>query len=196
MHAQKLCVWFGFSAQYRLIPFFFKTAIREENYKDMLEKPAVPQIRRQRKLISTVCQHYGAPPHFSLVARNFISSIFPDNRVISRGFPRNWRPILQISRYSISNFGRLWNRESALIFIPLICKSFAKASKMWSRSLIKRNCADLSWMWHQGFNICWTVIEALSNIFYDFMRYSMVLSFIWYRPILITSTKHIVFNIS
>ena len=90
MHAPKVCVWFGFSAQYSLTPFFFESTITGENYKDMLEKHVVPQIRRQRRLTSTVFQQDGAPPHFSLVARNFISSIFPDKRVISRGFPQNW----------------------------------------------------------------------------------------------------------
>ena len=50
----------------------------------------MPHIRRQRRLTSTVFQQDGAPPHFSLLVRNFISSVFPNNRVISRGFPQNW----------------------------------------------------------------------------------------------------------
>ena len=41
-------------------------------------------------MASTVFQQDGAPPHFSLLARTSISAAFPNNRIISRGYPHNW----------------------------------------------------------------------------------------------------------
>ena len=90
MHAPKVCVWFGYSAQYRLTPFFFPVTVTGENYVDMLRSHVVPQIRRKHRMESTVFQQDGAPPHFSLAARTFLSSIFPNERIIARGYPNRW----------------------------------------------------------------------------------------------------------
>lgn len=90
MHAPKVCVWFGYSARHRLQPFFFPATINGENYTEMLRSHVMPQLRRKRILTRTVWQQDGAPPHFSLVARNFLSSIFPDDRIIARGYRQNW----------------------------------------------------------------------------------------------------------
>lgn len=92
IHAPKVCVWFGYSARYRLTPFFFPSTVTGENYTEMLREHVIPQIRRKRRLNSTVFQQDGAPPHFSTVARSFLSSVFPNDRIIARGFPNRWPP--------------------------------------------------------------------------------------------------------
>lgn len=90
VHAPKVCVWFGYSAQYRLTPFFFPDTVTGENYAEMLRNHVVPQIRRKHRLQSTIFQQDGAPPHFSTVARTFLHSVFPDERIIARGYPNRW----------------------------------------------------------------------------------------------------------
>ena len=90
IHAPKVCVWFGYSAQYRLTPFFFPSTVTGENYRNMLRDHVIPQIRRHHRMDSTVFQQDGAPPHFSTVARSFLSSVFPNDRIIARGFPNRW----------------------------------------------------------------------------------------------------------
>ena len=50
----------------------------------------MPQLRRKRQMTSVVSQQDGAPPHFSNVARNFLSATFPSERIISRGLSQNW----------------------------------------------------------------------------------------------------------
>ena len=90
VHAPKICVWFGFSACYRLTPFFFPATVTGQNYADMLDNHVFPEMRRKRKMSSTIWQQDGAPPHFSLIARASISAAFPNDRIISRGYPQKW----------------------------------------------------------------------------------------------------------
>ena len=54
IHAPKVCVWFGYSAQYRLTPFFFPGTVTGENYTNMLRCHVMPQIRRKRRMDSTI----------------------------------------------------------------------------------------------------------------------------------------------
>ena len=61
-HAPKVCVWFGYTAQFRLTPFFFPGTVTGENYSNMLRDHVIPQIRRRRRINSTVFQQDGAPP--------------------------------------------------------------------------------------------------------------------------------------
>ena len=39
---------------------------------------------------SVIFQHDGAPPHYSIQARDFISSQLPHERIIGRGFGHAW----------------------------------------------------------------------------------------------------------
>ena len=90
MHCPKVCVWFGFSAHCKLTPFFFPGTVTGENYAEMLQTHVFPQLRTKNELNSVVFQQDGAPPHYARVVRALISSVFPDERVISRGYPQNW----------------------------------------------------------------------------------------------------------
>lgn len=39
---------------------------------------------------STIFQQDGALPHFSTVVRSFLSRVFPDDRIITRGYSNQW----------------------------------------------------------------------------------------------------------
>ena len=56
MHLPKVCVWYGFSESYRLTPFFFSATITGQNYTVMLRNHALPEIRRKRKMTTTMFQ--------------------------------------------------------------------------------------------------------------------------------------------
>ena len=73
-----------------MTPYFFPGTVTGENYADMLRNHVVPQIRRKRRMESTIFQQDGAPPHFSSAARTFLSSVFPDERIIARRYPIRW----------------------------------------------------------------------------------------------------------
>lgn len=92
LHPQKLCVWIGFSATCKLQPFFFDTTVDQHNYGTMLEQHVFPELRRQKKINSSIFQHDGAPPHYAISVRQKLASIFPENRVIGRGYGTPWPP--------------------------------------------------------------------------------------------------------
>ena len=66
----------GCSEQYSLTPIFFEGTFNGYDYTDILQKHAVPQMGNDRKLPSTIFQQDGVPPHYSLMTRGFISSVF------------------------------------------------------------------------------------------------------------------------
>ena len=80
LHLQKLCVWNAFSAEHRLQPFFFESTIYQENYTALLRDHLIPQFKRKRKMKTVVFQHDGAPPHPSLMARDFLASKFQEDK--------------------------------------------------------------------------------------------------------------------
>lgn len=90
MHAPKVCVWFGYSARYRLTPYFFRATVTGDNYTEMLRSHVIPEIMRKNQLETTTFQQDGAPPHFSRATRAFLTSVFPEKRIIARGFKQNW----------------------------------------------------------------------------------------------------------
>lgn len=92
LHPEKVCVWMGFSAKHKLQPFFFNTTVDQFNYTDLLEHHLLPQLKQKKIFNSVIFQHDGAPPHFSHRARQFLSSHFPEERVIGRGFGYHWPP--------------------------------------------------------------------------------------------------------
>ena len=92
LHPLKVCVWMGFSARYKLTPVFFDGTVDRENYTNLLKNSVFPELRRKRKMRSVIFQHDGAPPHFSVLARDFISNQLPENRVIGRGYGVPWPP--------------------------------------------------------------------------------------------------------
>lgn len=92
LHSKKLCVWLGFSATCKLQPYFFDSTVDQDNYGTMLEQHLFPQLRQRRKLNSSIFQHDGAPPHYAISVRQKLAAVFPENRVIGRGYGVPWPP--------------------------------------------------------------------------------------------------------
>ena len=77
LHPAKLCVWMAFSANYKLKAFFFENTVDQDNYTNMLQHHMFPQVRRKRIMKSVIFHQDGAPPQFSIKARNFFNSQLP-----------------------------------------------------------------------------------------------------------------------
>jgi len=92
LHPEKVCVWMAFGANYKLAPFFFDGTVDQNNYTSLLRDHMFPQLRRKRKINNVIFQHDGAPPHFSIQARDFLGTQLPETRVIGRGFGIPWPP--------------------------------------------------------------------------------------------------------
>jgi hypothetical protein len=90
LHSPKVCVWMGFTAKFKLRPFFFESTVTGTNYLEMLEHHVIPQLKHKRVMRSVVFQHDGAPPHFAKGVREYLTEKFTEGRVIGRGFPQHW----------------------------------------------------------------------------------------------------------
>lgn len=90
LHPEKICVWFGFTSTFCIVPYFFDTTINAENYLKMLQTHVRPALTRMRKLSSTIFMQDGAPAHFSSRVRNYLEQTFGVGQVISRGCSVNW----------------------------------------------------------------------------------------------------------
>lgn len=86
----KVNVWCGLMHNKVIGPFFFaEKTITASIYLDMLELYACPQLRRYQPWV--IFQQDGAPPHWGLTVREFLSHTFPD-RWIGRDGPISWPP--------------------------------------------------------------------------------------------------------
>ena len=92
LHPKKVCVWFGFTSEFHVTPFFFDETVSSQNYLDMLKTHLIPQLTRRRKLSKTVFMQDGAPPHYACIVRQFLYDKFSPQRVISRGCNIVWPP--------------------------------------------------------------------------------------------------------
>ena len=90
LHSEKVCVWMEYTSSYKLQPFFFTGTVNQHNYTDMLRTHLFPELRRRRKMSSVIFQEDGAPPHFTLQAREFLQSLLPADRIVSRGVGLQW----------------------------------------------------------------------------------------------------------
>ena len=88
--SRKVNVWCALMKDMIVGPFFFiEQTVTGDIYLDMLEQFAVPQlIPRQPHVIF---QQDGAPPHWSLLVRDFLDRTFPQ-RWIGRDGPTKWPP--------------------------------------------------------------------------------------------------------
>lgn len=86
-------VWLGIIDDYLIGPFFLPARLTGETYHHFLENELpllledVPIIIRRRMWF----MHDGAPPHFSVIVREFLNNVFPDHW-IGRGSPHPWPP--------------------------------------------------------------------------------------------------------
>ena len=92
LNSPKLCVWMAFSSKFGLEPFFFNGTIDADCYLNMLQEHVRPQLTKKKKLGSTIFMQDGAPPHFAINVRNYLTQTFGYDRVISRGCQHIWPP--------------------------------------------------------------------------------------------------------
>jgi len=59
-------------------------------YLEILRGHIIPQISAKRKMKSLIFMQDGAPPHYAKNVRDYLTKMFGENRVISRGFPQAW----------------------------------------------------------------------------------------------------------
>jgi hypothetical protein len=86
----KVNVWCGLFHDCVIGPFFFaEQSITGSIYLDMLENFAMPQLEELGNEI--MFQQDGAPPHWSLIVRHFLTETMP-GRWIGRGGPIPWPP--------------------------------------------------------------------------------------------------------
>lgn len=90
LHSPKLCVWMGFTAQFKLQPYFFPATINQENYGQLLKDHVFPQLFNDDRTLTF--QHDGAPPHYALSVRQILAAKFDQNHVIGRGYGIPWPP--------------------------------------------------------------------------------------------------------
>ena len=70
----------------------FDDTVNGERYYSMLNNHLMPELRRIRKVRSTIFMQDGAPTHISTDVKDFLKGQFGDRRVISRHFPQFWPP--------------------------------------------------------------------------------------------------------
>ena len=85
----KVNVWCALASDRIIGPFFFaESTIKKENYLDMLENFAMPQILEVNEAV--LFQQDGAPPHYAKTTRAYLDEVLP-NRWIGRGAQEQWR---------------------------------------------------------------------------------------------------------
>ena len=87
---KKICVWAGFTAKFRIGPFFFDNTVNSENYGNTLLHCVIPALKEKRKFNSTIFQQDGATPHTAVATKHLLRKHFGEDRIISRGFPFAW----------------------------------------------------------------------------------------------------------
>lgn len=86
-------VWAGIAGDYLIGPYILPERLTGEVYAIFLDQvlPGLLQNIPNRILEETFYQHDGAPPHFSMAARDILNARFP-NRWIGRAGPISWPP--------------------------------------------------------------------------------------------------------
>lgn len=92
LHSPRVTVWAAIGCHGIIGPFFFESNINGTNYLEMLQQRFLPHIQQWPTFDSLVFMQDGAPPHWSVAVRNWLSAMFP-NRWMGRGSPNlPWPP--------------------------------------------------------------------------------------------------------
>lgn len=94
---QKLNVWAGFTRGHILGPYFFDGSLNGDMYLDFLRFELIPALailfpnneNPDLPSFNVWYQQDGAPPHYSLVVREYLNEVFP-NRWVGRRGPMEW----------------------------------------------------------------------------------------------------------
>jgi transposase len=92
LHSPRVTVWAAIGWQGVVGPVFFEETINGANYLHMLQQTLLPTIQHWPHFASLVFMQDGAPPHWSVAVRNFLTENLP-NRWMGRGSPNlPWPP--------------------------------------------------------------------------------------------------------
>jgi hypothetical protein len=92
LHSPRLTVWAAIGHQGVVGPFFFEENINGVNYLDMLQQRFIPAVQHWPSFHRMIFMQDGAPPHWSVAVRNYLTATFP-NRWMGRGSPSYpWPP--------------------------------------------------------------------------------------------------------
>jgi hypothetical protein len=84
LHSPRVTVWAAIGCQGVVGPIFFEENVNGANYLQLLQEKFLPTIRQWPSFGSLVFMQDGAPPHWSVAVRNFLSANF-FNRWMGRG---------------------------------------------------------------------------------------------------------------
>lgn len=88
-NTEKVNVWCAMSSDCIIGPYFFETNVNASNYTEMLQNFFWPAVQKKRIASKIMFQQDGAPPHYSLMARNWLNKHLPDRWIGRRG-PLEW----------------------------------------------------------------------------------------------------------
>lgn len=88
-NTDKVNVWCAMSSDCIIGPYFFDQNVNANNYTNMLQSYFWPAIQKKRIASKIMFQQDGAPPHYSLMARNWLNQHLP-GRWIGRRGPIEW----------------------------------------------------------------------------------------------------------
>lgn len=92
LHSPRVTVWAAIGYQGVIGPFFFQENITGESYLKLLQQQVLPVVQEFPRFDELVFMQDGAPPHWSLAVRNWLSNTFP-NRWMGRSSPNlPWPP--------------------------------------------------------------------------------------------------------
>ena len=85
-------VWASISCKGVIGPVFFEDeSVNMHSYLNMLEDIVVPKLREEYSGEDFYFQQDGAPPHYAVIVRDFLSNVFPGKWIGRRG-PIEWPP--------------------------------------------------------------------------------------------------------
>jgi hypothetical protein len=92
LHSPRVTVWAAIGCQGVIGPFFFQENVTGASYLELLQQQFLPAAQVFPNFNKLVFMQDGAPPHWSLAVRNWLSNTFP-NRWMGRNSPNlPWPP--------------------------------------------------------------------------------------------------------
>jgi hypothetical protein len=92
LHSQRITVWAAIGRQGVVGPFFFEENVNGANYLNLLQQCFIPVVQHWASFNQMIFQQDGAPPHWSLAVRNYLTATFPA-RWMGRASPNYpWPP--------------------------------------------------------------------------------------------------------
>jgi transposase len=92
LHSPRITVWAAIGIQGIVGPIFFQENVTGESYLQLLQQRFLPVVQTWPSFPSMIFMQDGAPPHWSLAVRNFLSVTYP-SRWMGRSSPNlPWPP--------------------------------------------------------------------------------------------------------